>query len=153
MKVFSLLLSVIPALLACGHPSDQELIERFEARQEKFDALLRMYQEDSTLLRVTPDFTIPKNSLSAERWAEYRDLFDDLGLDGGLSGRSPGPTIFFASTRGFVTGGDVKGYAYSEAVPGRLLDSLDRRPSDSESNVPVYRRITNRWYLYYSWDD
>ena len=140
-------------LLGCGHPSDADLIERFRDKRSEFESLVRMAREDAeTVGTITPRYLSPSGALSNDRWAEYRSLFEELDLEGGLNTGTSTVEIF-ASVRGFAFGGSDKGYLYSDRPPGKLYDSLDDMPGHTESLVPSYRRIDENWYLYYMWDD
>jgi hypothetical protein len=134
MRTISVRIVVLaPALFlaaACGdHPSDTELIRRFESNQPAFAQLITMSNEDSTVIRIASDFTrLDSNwgwprpdsllGFSHDRWEQYRSLFRQLKLGSGLSReRLPdGSVVVFLIARsvGMVNRGTSKGYAYSE---------------------------------------
>lgn len=149
---------LIAAILQTGcssrHPSDSDLSLRFEEHRAKFETIVSMAKEDSNATRIAPDFFKPAGAISEQRWATYRTLFDELGLESGLANWRPsGPITLIASSSGLATGGSSKGYAYLEQVPDNLYSSLDQRPEDLQSNDWAYRRIEGNWYLYFVWDD
>src|SRR5262245_61430813 len=144
------------------HPTDDALIANFQRHEADFDLLARMSQEDSNLVRIAPDFTWTRESaawprpeselgFSRPRWGEYRSLFRKLGLTSGLLNYQPDLILCLASTKGLVTGGSSKGYAYSAKEPLLIVDSLDNysfKDSIKDINI-VYRKLKGNWYLYY----
>lgn len=140
------------------HPSDQELEANFFKNEADFDALVRMAQADPKVVRLAPDFNWldhtaawprPESEwgLSNERWDEYRKLFRKLGLPTGISNLQPDGVMLFASSRGLVTGGSTKGYAYFLEDPPHIVDSLERA-SFKDSRI-AYKRLRGHWYLFY----
>ena len=129
------LLSVSLALSSCAPATDRSLQERFFSHQEDFQKLLDMYQQDAHLVTIAPDYTLldtdgswPRKNIgiSPERWQQYRQLFSELGLSGGV-GRTddyPGAIYFLVSARGFVapSPSSYKGYFYSPNPPTPLLE-------------------------------
>jgi hypothetical protein len=140
------------------HPSDQYLERVFAANQPEFEKLISMANEDSHVVRIASDFTWldtsaawprPESELgfSNQRWDEYRRLFSKLGLTSGLVNDAPGFVLFFASSKGLVTGGSTKGYAYCATEPKFIVDSLDH-PSFKDSSI-LYKKLKGNWYLFY----
>ena len=70
------------------HPTGQELIDAFYAHQERFEALRLMFLEDEGLEWISPVHTLPEDleplGITPERVAEYRTLFQELGLAKGV---------------------------------------------------------------------
>lgn len=152
----ALVVAISVTAIACGHPSDDDLIANFEEHREEFGKLLEMVEVDSNAKRVAPDFLIPEKVISEDRWNEYRGLFRTTNIPEGIVIWSPSARVeFLASTIGMVTGGTVKGYAYLSAPPepSTVYPSLDQRPQRLKSNVRAYREIRDRWYIFYEWDD
>lgn len=165
-----ILVAVMLLILQSGcfdtpHPSDAELEDVFSDHQADFELLLSMSKVDSRVMRIAPDFTWlgddaswprPKEKLgfSEERWDQYRQLFQKLKLKNGLVRYDdPGITYFLASSKGLVTGGSGKGYAYSEKDLSPLSESLDKISTDllhKSANRTVYKRIKPNWYLFYN---
>lgn len=149
------------------HPSDVELIDNFSKHETDFNVLVNMANEDSKVVRIAKDFTWldtsvawprPESELGfpKERWDMYRRLFKKLDLEKGLAWYSvpDGPILLLASTRGMVTGGSDKGYAFSTNELSPLFESLDNinleiKRKKLPANVPVYKRLKDSWYLYY----
>ena len=105
------------------HPSDDTLLRNFQEHEADFALLARMASEDSRVVRIAYDFTWlednagwprPESELgfSRQRWDEYRRLFRKLDLEAGLLNHQPDIILFLASTKGLMTGGSMKGYAY-----------------------------------------
>ncbi len=146
-------------------PSDAAMRDRFLAHRADFEQLVAMANENDHLVRIAPDFTWldddsawPRKNIgiSAERWGDYRRLFQSTGASGGFV-RFANPTLikFFVVSRGLVPSGAVKGLAYSQAELTPVLKSLNERPPDKFRNGPdrshilVYKPIDNHWYIYY----
>lgn len=168
------LLVLLTSLGACSavfddsHSSDAALIRNFELHQQDFDKLIEMAKVDSHVVRIAYDFTWldtnyhwprPESEigLTKERWNEYKGMFSKLGLKEGLAWSFDGSIVLIASTRGMSTDGSAKGYAYSAKDLSPTFDSLDNigqeiRNGKLKPGVPVYRKIKDRWYLYYEGD-
>ncbi len=140
------------------HPSDQSLEKLFAANEADFEKLVRMSNEDSHVVRIASDFTWLDNNagwprpeselgFSNQRWNEYRSFFSKLGLKSGILNYQPDLILFLASSKGLVTGGSSKGYAYSLKRPEVIIESLDK-PDFSKSRI-VYKRLKGNWYLFY----
>lgn len=157
------------ALLGCGrHPSDVTLLERFAANRAKFALLVAMSDVDQRVIRIAHDFTRVEGGLvwpagnslqgiSTERWAQYRALFRQLGLESGLyRGRLPNGTpvvVLVASSLGIVNHGSSKGYAYSTGKISPVFESLDNQAAVMGDNGhgAAFRAIGDGWYLELDW--
>jgi hypothetical protein len=152
-------------LAACAsHPSDAILERRFAAHRAGFEVLVAMAQADSHVVRIAPNFTwldsdvswprpASRLGFSVERWHDYRERFEDLGVDLGIS-RSrdePGVVFLIASGSGMVTGGSGKGYAYSVRPLSPRLSSLDRPATYGQHDGRLYKPLGGPWYLFYDW--
>jgi hypothetical protein len=104
-----LLLLLALALGSCnalfGAPSDAHLQSVFLHHQKEFAELVAMCEQDRALVRIAPgftwlatDFSWPRNDigLSPARWDEYRSLFQQLGIKGGVSRRTDYPAAIFS---------------------------------------------------------
>ena len=146
-------------------PTDSELGARWKQHQSPFDQLILMARVDSELVRIAPDFTWTRKSVawpraasdlgfSRDRWDQYRGLFKSLGLEAGLLQRpqdEPRVIYLMAQTKGLVTSGSVKGYAYSDAHLEPQCQSLDQSRGVSRSGI-CYKPLGGDWYLYLEWD-
>ncbi len=142
------------------HPTDAQLEENLRNHELEFSKLIAMSKSDSRVTRIAPDFTwLDDNSrwprsdselgFSRERWNEYRQLFKILGLKGGINRPLDVETVYLiASSRGLLTSGSEKGYAYSELNLLPTTDSLDHIPSRLANERFVYKKIQEHWYLY-----
>ena len=157
------------AVAACAeHPTDAELLRRFDAHERDFVHLVAMSNEDVHVVRIASDFTrLDSNwawprpdsllGFSRKRWDEYRMIFRGLDLESGLTRETePGGTsvVFLsASSRGIVNHGSSKGYAHSTAALGPVYPSLDRLPDDARRrrHGVAYRALRNGWYLEFDW--
>ena len=157
--------AIVLADLRRPFPTDSELAERFNRHRDLFNQLLAMARADSELVRIAPDFTWTRSSVAwprpksevgftDDRWNQYRSLFDVLGLEAGLLQRPqdlPKVIYFMVQTKGLVTSGSVKGYAYAEAQLKPQCESLDRDRGASRYGI-CFRPLTDGWYLYLEWD-
>ena len=169
-----LFLSLFILFAACGsifdhsHSTDDVLISNFENNERNFIALVKMAQEDSHVVRIANDFTWldtdyhwPRTEseigFSKERWDKYRSMFSQLGLKEGIAWSSDGSILLIASTKGMMTDGSAKGYAFSTKPLSPTFDSLESINQQIHSGkitpgVPVYRKIKENWYVYYEGD-
>src|ERR1043165_4338970 len=143
------------------HPSDKYLEQTFVAHEADFNRLVEMCNTDAHVIRIAPDFTWLDNNaawprpvsqlgFSNQRWDEYRSLFSKLGLTAGVLNYQPDSVMLLASTRGLVTGGSSKGYAYSLMQPEVIVASL-ANATFSKSRI-AYKRLKGNWYLFYMVD-
>jgi len=160
--LFSLSLFQVP-LGGCralfGPPSDAQLESLFSSHEAEFNQLSVMAAQDQHLVRIASTFTWldtdaswPRQNigLSAARWNQYRELFESLGLRGGIvrSTDYPGVIFFQAYSFGLVTGGSYKGYAYSVSPLTPQLSSLDSVPVLSKGPSIGFKQIRRNWYIY-----
>lgn len=146
-------------------PTDSQLAQRFSQHRAQFDQLVEMARADSELVRIAPDFTWTRKSVawprgeselgfSRSRWSQYRQLFQTLGLEAGLLQRPqdvPRVIHLLAQTKGLVTSGSVKGYAYSETELAPQCESLDWSRGPNPSGI-CYKPLAPNWYVYLEWD-
>ena len=159
--VCCILLSLV---LACDseHTSDAELEKNFYAHEADLNLLAQMAIEDAGMIRIAPDFTWHKDNadgkaskakygFSDERYEEYKQLFRKLGKNNGILNYQPDQILVLVSSRGMVTGGSLKGYAYLPKEPTELRESLDNVSfKNSEKHIDIaYKRLKGNWYLFY----
>ena len=151
------------------HPSDGELMRRFEDNRDAFSQLVAMSDRDSDVIRIAPDFTRLKTNwqwpredsllgFSPNRWDEYRSLFRKLQLQAGLfRDRLPDSSVVItlpAHSVGMVNRGSSKGYAFSQhqLTPSFVsLDSGFTAIRAGRKHGAAYRPIGGSWYLEYDW--
>jgi hypothetical protein len=142
-------------------PSDAALQENFHAHETEFHRLAQMSNEDSHLVVIKSTFTSldtdaswPRTNvgISEVRWNEYRNLFHELGIEGGISRPSefPGAVFFDAYGSGGVLASSNKGYVYSPSTLSPIVKSLDSMPKDfgASGHALAFTPLTNQWYLY-----
>jgi hypothetical protein len=120
-------------LAGCArHPSDREMIERFNAHREEFQMLA-----DEALTDV--------GSVGRD---EYQRRLAALGIGGvGVGNQLRGEVTFSMSSKGVgFAHGSSKGFLYTPTIPDPLLDSLEGKAVRAYASA--YRRIADRWYLY-----
>jgi hypothetical protein len=146
---------VVLALLGCGPPSDQEMLDNLDAKRASFEQLVRMIREDPQLERVDNDWlhswTRPEDlasiGVSAQRLAEYHRLLSDANIARGFYSFEGGAQIsFVAYASGLSISGSSKSYLYTrEAQPVPAdppLDALHSQPKAAE-----LRRVEPHWSL------
>lgn len=129
------------------HPSDGELMRRFEDNRDAFSQLVAMSDQDSNVIRVAPDFTRLKTNwqwpredsllgFSRHRWDQYRSLFRTLQLQTGLfRDRLPDSSVVITL-----------------AAPSfASLDSAFTTIRAGKKHGVAYRLIGDNWYLEYDW--
>jgi len=153
---------VIGLLLAgCGdrpHAKDQEMLDHFARHEKGFEELAAMVRQDKKLVRVDTDWTDPTDpataGVSAERIAEYRRRFQELGILRGFQAKhDPEYFTFIVNTVGLGISGSGKGYAYLEQTPDLIVKDLDTYKSPDGRSFLAYRQIKGNWYLFLDDED
>lgn len=136
-------------LFTTGHPSDKDLLRNFEQNREKYETLVTMFEQDGSPQVIAPDWKRSAKAIDQARWDEYKILFSELELDGGLRS-SEGKTIkFIASAGGLPSANSGKGYMFRPKSPQAIYDNLDKFPDTRMS----YRKIDDDWYIFLHWTD
>jgi len=143
-----------------SHPSDAVLEANFNKHEADFESLAQMSRADQKVVRITSDFTwLDTNAawprpeaewgFSKERWDQYRSLFKKLGLQDGIAREKDGEvTYFIASSKGLITHGTDKGYAYCKnEVP--TTESLDDVRLLPKGHSIAFKKLMGYWYLFY----
>lgn len=120
-----------------SQPSDATLEANFKLHESDLQLLVNMSEADNRVVRITSEFTWlddnaawprPESQLgfSEARWDQYRRLFKEIGLAGGIAREKSGDvTYLIFSSKGLVTHGTEKGYAFSKNELTPTADSLD----------------------------
>jgi hypothetical protein len=168
-----ILLSLLSIFDACGWmstlPSDARMEANFRQNKPDFEALVKMFNEDSRVTAVhlqrtelVSDARWPRDDIgfSQARWGEYRRIFKKLGLQFGIDRWSepPGTIAFLADGSGMVAAGELKGYVYCPGKPpSPLVRSLDHGvpanvppPVAPHTTATAFKQIETSWYLFYS---
>jgi hypothetical protein len=163
-KLFFGLVGLLLLLTGCSDPfegqphlSDSQLIAAFQTHKPDFERLRTMILEDKGLTRVDDDWTVPTDpqtiGITVQRIAEYRKLFQKLGIARGFSAYEDRHEIeFWASAQGWVAHGSHKGYVYASAIPAPILESLDSLAAQKGNVGYGYKHIEDNWYLSYYGD-
>lgn len=158
--------ALVLADLGRPFPSDAELAAMFSQHLDVFQQLIRMVHEDAVLVRIAPGFTWTTQTVAwprpdselgftRERWDEYRRIFRLLQLNAGIlrrPGERPAVVYLLADTKGLVTGGSVKGYAWSQTMLSPQCESLDAPPTSGARRGICFKFLRNEWNLYYEWN-
>ena len=132
-----------------GHPSDKVLLSNFEQNRAKYETLVTMLEQDSSAQVIAPSWVRPGNVLSESRWNEYKVLFSDLELEGGLRSLNDGTIKFIASAGGLPSANSGKGFMYRPKNPQAIYGNLNKFPDTKMS----YLKIDDDWYLFLHWTD
>jgi hypothetical protein len=142
-------------------PPDAVLEANFKLQEVDLELLVEMAHADQKVIRIASDFTWLEDNagwprpeaewgFSRERWDSYRKLFKKLGLSGGiLQDKQGGITFLIFSSRGLVTNGSMKGYAYSKKALDPTVKSLDDFASWPKGKTVVFKRLKEHWYLFH----
>ena len=169
-------ISVLPAIsllcVGCGPPppSDEALEKRFQRQRPALEHLVAMMNEDSQMTRIAPDFIWNRDSvawprpesewgISAQRWNEYRKIFDEASFKQGTSrGADSEDVLILVYTEGLVTSGSAISYlhcgpkakqqAYAEPPCIDRKESGSGMYGKSTSYGYRYKKITEDWYVY-----
>jgi hypothetical protein len=151
--------ALLVGIVGCGAPSDVDLVSEFRGRRADYDTLAAMFRADSSLGRVADDFTRPANFFSGaalprsatvteDRLAAYRSLFQRLSLDAGVEGYDRKHVIYFwRYSEGMAAGlgGSSKGIAWSDSLPpGR---SATEGCTSSRRDCWRFRPIGGPWFI------
>ena len=147
-------------------PSDAELAQRLASHRKDFERLVAMAKEDKELIRIAPDFTWTTSTVkwprpdselgfSKQRWDEYRRLFSTLGIEAGVlrPWDHRDALYLLVQTKGLVTGGFIKGYAYSDVTLEPHCDSLDNLKALHSDSGLCFKPLDGKWYLYLEFED
>jgi hypothetical protein len=148
-------------------PTDSELARRLAQHRDSFNRLITMVREDSEVVQIAPDFTRARDSIggttirdgaavgfTVARWIAYRQLFQRLGVEGGIFWRpqdQPRVIYLIVQTKGTVSSGTTKGYAYSDTKLSPSCESLDAYSRDTSTGI-CFKPILEGWYLYFDID-
>jgi hypothetical protein len=145
-------------------PTDADLSHRLADHRKDFEQLVAMAKTDKELLRIAPDFTWTSRSVAwprpaselgftVERWDEYRRLFHTLGLEAGVlrPWDHRDAVYLLVQTKGLVTGGSTKGYAFSETPLDPQCESLDKPEAVAHPEI-CFKPLGGNWYLYLQQD-
>ena len=133
------------------HPSDEALIHALDENTEDYNMLVTMFSEDTSLTAVATKWMHPENAITNTRRERYRTIFQRLKLAQGIR-RGPGNAIrFISSSKGLAINGSTKGLIYEPEKPEPLFNSLDEVPSPDELSGTGYRRINDKWYIFFEY--
>src|SRR4030095_12254613 len=120
-----------------SQPRDAILEANFKQHESDLELLSAMSNADNKVVRISSDFTWLHNNaawprpeselgFSPQRWDQYRALFKEVGLESGITREKSGEVIYFIfSSKGLITNGTEKGYAFSNKELAPTVDSLD----------------------------
>jgi hypothetical protein len=145
-------------------PTDADLSHRIAEHRKDFEQLVAMAKTDKELLRIAADFTWTTSSVAwprpaselgftRQRWDEYRRLFQTLGLEAGVlrPWDHRDAVYLLVQSKGLVTGGSTKGYAYSETTLEPQCESLDKPEAVVHTEI-CFKPLGGNWYLYLQQD-
>lgn len=152
-----------------NHPTDAEMIRKFQEHRDEFDELITMFRSDRNLGRVGPNFTRSATGapgpggdaqgsgdigVTSDRLNDYLSRFAKLGIRAGIEGYNDKEYIYLhVSSQGLSITGTSKGYAYISKPPDRIVENLDTYWSEDGRSFSAYRRMEGNWYLYFDYED
>ena len=148
LAAFALTGCVEPSL----HKSDRSLEELFDRSQADFSRLLAMTEQDKIqiLWTKTREMEPSGSSLSDNRWSQYTNLCDAIGIR--KIERTANRLLLISTTESQAFGHEtVKGYAYSQVPLSPTVTSLDGGiPGEyvSGSKGLAYKPLKSGWYLF-----
>ena len=140
-----MLLIVLTA--ACQREDVGSLRSQFIEHQDTYQRLLTMFEEDSRLVRIAPDFTRlvddrswPRDDvgISLARWQEYRALFRAAGIPAGVE-RQDQKVFFYVSGAGLSVSGSTRGFVHAKNPSSKV---------NPNGEGIVYVPIRGDWYLF-----
>ncbi|MBK9165757.1 MAG: hypothetical protein IPM21_17970 [Acidobacteria bacterium] len=153
-KLLFVYLFLICGCSLSGHPSDNELMQRFSMHKADFVRLSVMLEEDNDIVRMTNGeifFSGESRQIPSERRSEYRSLIEKLELDTGIHRDNVKSVRLIASSKGFSTATSEKSFLHSTEDVGPLADSLDNLGSKGKQ-PSVYKKLDDHWYIVFeSW--
>jgi len=143
--------------------SDSDLIVMIEDNKKALEELVESLTKHSDIVRIANDFIRVKDKgvfykeqsqsyLSQKEWDEYIVQFGEIGLNEGFSRNNSiySDLLFTTNSIGSVTGGYMKGIAYSSTPIHDHISSLDDFKTKAKAGI-VYRKINDHWYLFLEW--
>lgn len=135
------------------------MVQHFREKRSAFERLVAMSNEDyakTKVIRIANDFTWLQGNwawprppaqwgLTAERWGQYRALFQELQLPAGLQreGYRGDAIRLMVHGVGLAGGGREYGYLYSPSPP------VGGTPKTERARL---KALGDSWYLY-SWSE
>ncbi len=142
---------IAPLMRDRDHLPDEILIQNLNTDIKKFELLIKMFKEDTPVSVVHPTWIAPENAITKERWYEYKKLFSELRLDGGMRSWLGESILFTSTAQGLSIGGSSKGYIYKPESPVPLYTNLENISPYSEKSGKGYKKINENWYIYFDW--
>ena len=137
-------------------PSDQQLLDNFQAHHAAFDKLIQMDRADkgsyaSEISSAVSDTPLPGGTRE-KRIAEYRRWLEAANIFKGFSSdEDQEVTLCYWGFGSAISSDTDKGYAYLVVPPKQVLKTLDDCRPDYKNEVQAYRHIEGCWYLYYDY--
>jgi hypothetical protein len=157
----------LAALLSCSAqsgtsdklPEDAELERKFTARRGDLYKLLSMATGDGAVRQMSFDhFWIrdaqgnqrqgSERDLPEKRQAEYRKLFQTIGLPAGFTWESSQLFLPVKIVELNAVDSLEKGFAYLQKSPSAVLESLDNLDIGARRPHAAFKRLTGNWYIY-----
>jgi hypothetical protein len=129
-----LVLAAISVFSGCSKsspcPDDQELIDRFTARETEFEKLAAAPEDRILLSALQIDGVVRRSKNPTQIW--FRVWYQDFIGPGGCS----------------------KGFAYCEVAPSSLVENIDTNSDPGSSEIKeIYRYLKKNGYLFYHSDN
>lgn len=154
---------LIAAVLAscASQPTADEMTAEFFADRNNYEQLADMAAQDGGYSRISYKFTHPDwslaeadrpSGLSESRWQSYREQFDHLHLENGVTIYDQGKTILLErSASGTVTAGSSVAFWRTSQLPEGTLMADKREPLacdlGEQGRCRVARHLIDNWYV------
>jgi len=106
-----------------------------------------MAEEDTSVVRIARDFVDPPSpAFTTARWNRYRELFERLHSEAGLTRKPDHVVDITIGSSGLAVSGSSNGYIYfpRPSSPAEVRSTLKNTPAGSTA----YRHLDGGWYLY-----
>jgi hypothetical protein len=143
-------LPMLVSACAASLTTDEWLTRHFIDNRIQFEKLATMLFADGMTV-VHPNWLMPKDKIQLNRWDQYKAIFGQLSIEGGIRTSGGDSVWFLMQTIGFVFGGAVKGYILRPTKPEPMYASLDKRPKSLAPNTRAFKKLTGEWYITYEY--
>jgi hypothetical protein len=167
-------LNAVIAGTGCGHASDGSMRVNFVNHEGAFNELKNLFMHDVDVISISRTVIVGREktvslssgkpgdfdnaAISAARYAIYLNLFDQLGLKGGITRdtRRADSINFPAELPSLLNGDSTKGYWYSPDEVTPCFENLERyKPPQillqRREGYAIFSPLKTHWYLYKSW--
>lgn len=129
-------------------PTDEKLAANFRAHKQALESLVEMTKVDRNRIVRLPE---GQRFSTREQDRKFNDLVREAGVQGDMHESRPdgvNTTYLICWSRGLMTNGTLKGYAYSETELTPLVQSLDEDQPLPKGSKVIFKKLEGNWYLF-----